>query len=383
MAYKKAVIAVVVLLLVTWVLISSLSAVPVIKNQQQGNGSGSSSGSSGSGSGSGPSTGSLFGLHFPTINFSLPNLNLGAFMQSLFSKLNVKFPNLNLTLPSSNLTANSTSQGAAGGGGGNGGSSTSNNHVNPVALVINPQLLEVLIILFGMIAAILVVTSVVKKKKKQERKPGGMDEDGEEHSFDSSEQKENLIINGRDRSINPSESENITVSGIKTFNGWKGEGLIKPDIPYDMPLLAKENENLNVSSEMPVNSISLNGTPLDCNEKTNFSLRIGHGSNQLFANTGDREDHKEVFGIDPIKNSTKQLSVNLGENIINSNTTRTLREMSKDSSLRKIIKDPEKFNRAIRKYEKLYYGKQNININEYYDFLRYLRDSLYDPKMYL
>ncbi len=373
MSNKKAVISIIALVVVTWVLISSLSAIPVTNAQSGSTGTGGGTGS-GTGTGTGAGTGSLFGFHFPSLKLNLPNLNIGASLANLFSKLHIKFPNLNVTLPQTGAKANATSTSPGGGGGGTGSTSSSHNAITP--LVINPLLLEIFMVIFIGLAVLMVVKSTFSRKK--DRKPDNSGMDGELFEYNSREVEEGNVQIEKDTLTKTEKFTPRSIPQVMPFSPWKGEGLIKPDIPEDMPLFARAGKNLNVSHPENMKLFSNDGEIVRKSE-----VQITEGKNTLKGQSNLGNETKTIVGIDPKADSQRQMIANFGENILNRNRTKTLREIMLESNLSELISNKESLYRAISIYEKIYYGKGDINMNDYYEFLRSLKNSLKEPKIFM
>lgn len=373
MTYKKAVVSIIALVVVTWVLISSLSAIPVMNSQSGGSGTGHGTGT-GTGSGSGTGTGSLFGFHFPTLNLHLPNFNIGSAFANLLSKLHITLPKLNITLPQTGAKANSTSSSPGGGNTGSGTTTNTKHDVTPV--VINPLFLEIFMVIFIAMAVILVAKSTFNRKKTG--KPDQPDTGEELFEYNSREGKEE---NGAVESGGSPDQKTLDPRAIpqaNSFLSWNGNGLIKPKIPDDMPLLAKAGESLDISCPEDMKLFS-NGTELSMNK----NALIVKGRNLLTGQSHSGNDTKTITGIDPMEDSQRQMIANFGESILNRNRTKTLREIILESDLSSLISNKEKLISAIGIYEKIYYGRKNINMNDYYEFLRSLRDALREPKVFM
>lgn len=373
MSNKKAVISIIALVVVTWVLISSLSAIPVTNSQSGSTGTGGGTGS-GTGTGTGSGTGSLFGFHFPSLKLNLPNLNIGASLANLFSKLHIKFPNLNVTLPQTGAKANATSTSPGGGGGGTGSTSSSHNAITP--LVINPLLLEIFMVIFIGLAVLMVIKSTFSRKK--DRKPDNSGMDGELFEYNSKEVEERGLQIEKDASAKTERFIPRSIPQVMPFSPWKGEGLIKPDIPEDMPLFARAGKNLNINYPENMKLFSNDGEMLRKPE-----VQITEGKNTLKGQSDSGNETKTIMGIDPKEDSQRQMIANFGENILNRNRTKTLREIMSESNLSGLISNKESLYRAVSIYEKIYYGKRDINMNDYYEFLRSLKNSLKEPKIFM
>ncbi len=381
MSYKKALVSIIALVVVTWILISSLSVIPATPSSSGSSGSGVTGTGTGKGTGSGSGSGSLFGFQFPTINLKLPNLNIGATLSSLFSKLHIKLPNLNLTLPNSGAKVNTTQGSSGGGGGGSSGSTTSTtNHVTP--LVINPVILEVLILIFVAIAAVMIMRTAFTKRKKGSSGPGEMK--GENFEYNSKDQDDGSVPLSLSGKVNDSTLAYRSVPQVTPFVSWNGKGLIRPEIPEDMPLLAREGKNLTVRTTEEMKLFANDGTVLSSNlTNGETSMEIQKGQNEIRGEGKDGNETKTIIGVDPLEDSQHQMVANFGKSILNENRTKTLREMIMESSLSSIVSDRKKLSKAISLYELIYYGRRNINMNDYYEFLRTLRDSLKEPKIFM
>lgn len=373
MSTRKAVVSILALVVVTWVLISSLSAIPVINAQSGSTGTGGGSGS-GTGTGTGSGTGSLFGFHFPTLKLNLPNLNIGAFIANLFSKLHIKFPNLNITLPQTGAKVNATSSSPGGGGGGTGTTSSNHNAVTP--LVINPLLLEIFMVIFIGLAVLMVVKSTFSRKKG--RNPPSSDIQGQLFEYNSKEEVEMNVHMEIDGLAKTERLTSRSIPQVIPFSPWNGEGLIKPDIPEDMPLFARAGESLNVTYPENMKLFSNDGEMVKKSK-----IQITEGKNILNGQSDSGTETKTIMGIYPKEDSQRQMIANFGENILNRNRSKTLREIMEESNLSQLISSKESLYHAVSIYEKIYYSKMDINMNVYYEFLRALKNSLKEPKIFM
>ncbi len=388
MGYKKAVISIIAVVIVTWILISSLSSVPVVHSSSPGSGSGSGGGT-GSGSGPGSGLGSGFGFSLPNFNFKLPSLNLN--LGSIFKipNFHIKWPQFNITLPplNFNLTKANTTSSSSGGGGGHGGhgsSSSVNNKVTVLQqIILNPIFLIVVVIAIAAIMSVYAIKSMSgKKPKKKSNKKDGEGKDYKK-SYDSRNEKNDVLqAVPETKTYSNSESRNYTLK-LKNFMGWEGKGYIKPEIPEDMPLIWDYESPLDIDIEknMQINSSdsNLNGNMTH----GKIRMNISRGKNMIKGIWDDGSEEKDIVGINIRDDAQKQLTGNLGNDILKSLKNRTLRELENSIDFQNMIKSKADADKLIRLYERIYYGQKRINSNEYYEFLRYLKNAMKDPKMFM
>ncbi len=388
MGYKKAVISIIAVVIVTWILISSLSSVPVVHSSSPGSGSGSGGGT-GSGSGPGSGLGSGFGFSLPNFNFKLPSLNLN--LGSIFKipNFHIKWPKFNITLPplNFNLTKANTTSSSSGGGGGHGGhgsSSSVNNKVTVLQqIILNPIFLIIVVIAIAAIMSVYAIKSMSgKKPKKKSNKKGGEGKDYKK-SYDSRNEKNDVLqAVPETKTYSNSESRNYTLK-LKNFMGWEGKGYIKPEIPEDMPLIWDYESPLDIDIEknMQINSSdsNLNGNMTH----GKIRMNISRGKNMIKGIWDDGSEEKDIVGINIRDDAQKQLTGNLGNDILKSLKNRTLRELENSIDFQNMIKSKADADKLIRLYERIYYGQKRINSNEYYEFLRYLKNAMKDPKMFM
>ncbi|MHB1439793.1 MAG: hypothetical protein ACYCSO_08605 [Cuniculiplasma sp.] len=387
MRYKKAIISIAAIVLVTWILISSLSSVPVINSSSSGSGGGSNGGS-GSSSGLGSGLGSGFGFNFPTFSFKFPNLNLNLGLIFKATHFHIQWPTFNLTLPPTNLNSaktNSTSSHPGGGGGnsGHGPSSNVQNKINVIdQILLNPIFL---IIIIGIVGAIMAVY-LVKNAGKHPRKPRNKKEEAKQEyreTFDSRKENMDDLPSNAMQENRESISKLPNVINLKNFKGWGGNGFIQPDIPVDMPLIWQEQDplNVNVCKAMEINSTDpkFQGTI----GEGRFNVSIGIGLNKIMGQWNDGKEEKDIYGINIWNDAQKQMMGNLGMKLMNALRNNTLREIRGSNEFRNVVENIDDSDKLIRIYERIYYGKKSINIKEYYDFLRYIKNTMKDPKMYM
>ncbi len=388
MGYKKAVISIIAVVIVTWILISSLSSVPVVHSSSPGSGSGSGGGT-GSGSGPGSGLGSGFGFSLPNFNFKLPSLNLN--LGSIFKipNFHIKWPKFNITLPplNFNLTKANTTSSSSGGGGGHGGhgsSSSVNNKVTVLQqIILNPIFLIVVVIAIAAIMSVYAIKSMSgKKPKKKSNKKDGEGKDYKK-SYDSRNEKNDVLqAVPETKTYSNSESRNYILK-LKNFMGWEGKGYIKPEIPEDMPLIWDYESPLDIDIEknMQINSSdsNLNGNMTH----GKIRMNISRGKNMIKGIWDDGSEEKDIVGINIRDDAQKQLTGNLGNDILKSLKNSTLRELENSIDFQNMIKSKADADKLIRLYERIYYGQKRINSNEYYEFLRYLKNAMKDPKMFM
>ena len=388
MGYKKAVISIVAIVIVTWILISSLSSVPVIHSSSPGSGSGSGGGT-GSGSGPGSGLGNGFGFSLPNFNFKLPSLNLN--LGSIFKLPNfhIKWPQFNVTLPplNFNLTKANTTSSSSGGGGGHGGHGSSSNVNNKVTvlqqIILNPIFLLVVVIAIAVIMSLYAIKSMSgKKPNKKVNKKNGVRKDYKE-SYDSRSEKNDALQAVSETNTHRDDDSGNYILKLKNFMGWEGKGYIKPEIPQDMPLIWDYASPLNVeiSRNMQIDSS-------DSNLKGNVTegkirMTLNRGKNIIKGIWNDGSEEKDIVGINIREDAQKQLTGNLGNDILKSLKNRTLRELENSSDFQNLIKSKSDADKLIKLYERIYYGQKRINSNEYYEFLRYLKNAMKDPKMFM
>ncbi len=388
MRHKKAIISIAAIIIVTWILISSLSSVPVINSSGSGSGGGSNGGS-GPSSGLGSGFGSGFGFNFPTFNFKFPNLNLNFGLIFKATHFHIQWPTFNLTLPPLNLNTAKTNSSASklgGGGGGNSGhgsSSSVQNKINVIdQILLNPIFLIIIVGIVGVIMAVYIVKNAGKHPRKPRNKKGETKQEYRE-TFDSRKENmddlpSNVIQENRESISNLSK-----VISLKNFKGWGGNGFIQPDIPVDMPLIWQEQDPLNVNV---YKAMEINSTDPEFRGKIGegrFNVSIGRGINKIMGQWNDGKEEKDIYGINIWNDAQKQMMGNLGTKLMNALKNNTLREIRESSEFKNVVENIDDSDKLIKIYERIYYGKKSINIKEYYDFLRYIKNTMKDPKMYM
>jgi ASC-1-like (ASCH) protein len=378
MVNKKAILSIAAIVAVTWILISSLASIPIVKT------SASSDGNNGNGSGLGQGSGSFLNLG-NGLDLKFPNLNLSFLLPFAMPNFHFKIPKFNFSFFNfkNNGTQNSTLLTNGGGGTGPSSGTGTSHKVSITSFILNPIYLVILIA----VSAGLIGLYALKSYKKGDKKRGGNNSKRQYNEFtevyDSTKaDRSTLNLRKNEKNLTTDQSSYYQ-SKLIDFLGWGGKGSIKPQIPEDLPLLCESSGSLKIELSRKMSLID-DGMNVS-NEIVDGQLLINikKGINIFKGTWENGNEQKIIKGVDLYTDAQKQLIENLGGKLMNALKSSTLREMEKKDDLSKLIKDKNSFDKLISLYERIYYGRKSISTNEYYTFLRYLRDSLRDPKIYL
>ena len=366
------ILSVIAMVIVTWLLISSLSTINNIEPSGSSSNSGTSGhnggsanngngGSIGSGSGTGGVLGSqLFNFNLPTFNFNLD------FLQ--FPKLVIPFPNFGfptIQFPGINLFNDLPQKTFSGGGS---SSSTNSALTKIVPIIIN---IDFLIILFSVLGAFMVFVVLRKhtktnhgKTKKEVRKK--VDTDNALYKS-LKEELEFGELNDGQKALFNFEIEKIP------YEGWGGEGIIRPHIASDLPLTWDIHNNLEIDRDK--------GTILELNDEIIESniLNIKLGSNKISA-VGDHNSQKlKILGVNYEEHVRDTAIINIPEEFARKTNSYTLREIYNMNEIGEIFATDRKLDKALLTFDRVYYGKKGISREEYETFLRSVKSDLKKP----
>lgn len=363
---KSAIIFFILIFLVSWLLISSLSNVHVENVRttgSSGTGSGSGSGSStgsGSGSGSASNLSSIGGLNLNGLN--LFNFNF-SFKGITGIINNLKFPTISLKLPNFNIPSVGSSANLGGGSG------LSNDISNVVNLIhINKY---IIIFIFIVISVVILVYTIISRNKVRSGKKRTQSYALMEDSI-----PDNQILEERIETIPVKNDEIKTVKNDLTLKsiplkGW-GEALIMDftEIPNDLPLIWDYETALKIKTP--------EGTQLKIYGKENSEevisgvCKIGIGKNRFHAIFNEKRDEKIVIGTKYENEIRDTLLVNLESNINEEIANKTVREILRINDDSKIL---------IEIFERTVYGKKKIDRTTYEKFLHKIKTVFSNPRI--
>jgi hypothetical protein len=398
---KSLVLLVIIILLLGWLVASSVTTfqeLAVGKTQSTSpGGSGTSPGTGGNGPGSGPGgSGGGGGSGFPgfsfngfpfSLNFSgifhFPSLNFPHFNNSFnFNFTNFRFP-FNLSSFGS-LFGLSPGKGGNSGNGGSGGpgGSTGNSgkgstgqgnggQVNPILpIILNPIILIIIVAIISVVLAFTVVTHARKNHDSSQRK------DREEEILEA------VIVPEQVKDATKSREELMDLQRgevIAGISGWKSaSGLLQPPIPSDLPLIWQKSDTLNMKVEEGSHLTLPAGLKQDA--EGIYALRFQERCNLVKAVREDEEDSLMIRAIDYSEDVRRFFLLNF----VNYNTriqpSMTAREII--AKMKPIGSDPaiSSFDDIVFAYERSFYGYKKVRRDDFENFLRNL-SKLDDPKI--
>lgn len=386
---KNLAVLLVLMLLLGWLVASSVSSFQEIipGSNSTGTGSSGSGGSStgtGSGSGLGGSGGggSGFNFGFPfnlnfSGNFKLPQLNLS------LPHFNLTFPNFNFswfkfpfkfgffnTSHLGTLGGNGTGGGSSGGG--SSGTGTSPTHSNPVSpLKIDPVILIALIVAVAALLSILVVRQVMSQKrdKKGERK-----------------EEEEILPGEIAAEENPTETESSEPQHIGphekivAYSGWDpGNGLIGFEIDSKLPLVWQKTRPLKFSLAKGAKLKEPDSPEMD--SENSYSYTPVNTCTLFNAKTLTLEDRLWVRAVTFENEVRKLFLLNFGSSVENFKNMTSREIMAKIIAGQKAIKDVKALETLISIYERTFYGKKKPQKPEFETFLLSLHLALEEAKI--
>ena len=361
------------MVIVTWLLISSLSTINNIEPSGSSSNSGTSGNSGGSanngnggsiGSGSGTGGGILgsqsFNFNLPTFNFNLD------FLQ--FPKLIIPFPNFwipTIQLPGINLF-NELSQKTFSGGGSS--SSTKSAMTKIIPIIIDTNFLIILFSILGAFMVFVVLRKHTKTKRGKTNKEVRKKVDTDNALYKPlKEEMQFGEISDDQKALFNFEIEKIP------FEGWGGEGIIKPHIASDLPLTWDIHNNLEIDRDK--------GTILKLNDEIIESdvLKLKFGSNMISA-VGDHNSQKlKILGVNYQEHVRDTTIVNIPEEFARKTNSYTLREIYNMNEIGEIFATDRRLDKALLTFDRVYYGKKSISREEYEAFLRSIKSDLKKP----
>lgn len=379
MVSKSLLLSVAALVVVTWVLISSISTIPQISQGTQSNtgsqGNGGTSNNQGSSSSS--SQGKGFSNGFLLGNFTFPHLNLPKFGLNL-SFFNIRLPLFHFNFPlhfpkfgsvfgflfngtnNGNYTGNSTGSGKTGNTNGNGNTPTN-------TLRIPPYLLD--IILAAMVVLIAVIGSVSAARYRRRKKDDG-----------SNLMEQELLVEPVPEGQDTAQYSQRQYS-VQDFHGWKtGNDVILPSIPDNLPLIYPFNEVLPVHLA-GLADLQSHNSKLEKVGDLDFNVSLERGCSELKATWGEEQESKLFRGVDIRLESSLLLELNLFSKTGVNSDHLTAREILGRSEIESIVKNRKILESLLDSYEKTYYGLKHSSYHDFQGFLYGIRDAFIDPKI--
>ena len=392
---KKAIaITMVVVIVASWILISSINNLQPIQSGLNGPTSGPGSKSSGTGSGNGisgsggPGSGNIFNFPNLNFNFNLPSLNFGSLHLPNIPTFNIPFihfqlPSFNLNifgsphtnkLPPRNKTGGSNS--------GAGQKSTSSNPINPI--VINEF---IILIIVGVLAFVMAVWLILRVKrggfferiaKVPKIKYGDQDYSLSDLYVEPKREEENLRNKQEDKPFEP-----YTFKQHETMMaGWGGKGIIRPMIPEDLPLSWALNSPLGIATDHEA-KMEINGAEIVKTDGDHTYISLKNGCAELSAKHSLQTDRKLIRGVQYNDDIKDVFRLNMKDYLSQENQSMTFREIIKnDENLKKILRQKDEFKIALSAFEKIFYGAKEADRKVYEAFLRGLMRGIYKPKIF-
>lgn len=397
---KNLAVLLVLMLLLGWLVASSISSFQVDVSGTNSTGSGSGSGGSGSGSsgqgggtgtgqtggtGSGSGTGG-FNFGFPTNlnflgSFKLPNLNLS------LPNFNLKFPHFNLTFPhlnlsglkfgffnTSNISLGTTVGNGTSGGGSSGGGTNLHNPKNPTQvnlLHINTTVLIALIVAVAALISIVAVRQIVTQKRDKNTQS--------EEEVDLIEESVVVEEQSEVEKMNRLQKMDAHERAVP-FSGWDpGNGLISFNIDLKLPLVWEKS--------VPLDFRLAKGARLREPElpATNGGETLSYApvsSCTLFnAKTLTLEDRFWVRAVSYNDEIRRLFLLNFGDSIGNFKNMTSREIMRKMIEENTAIKDQKALESVISMYERTFYGKKDQGRSEFENYMFSVYSALEDARI--
>ena len=378
MERRQAILSIIALILVTWLLVSSLSEI----NNYNATGSSSSgpgtSGPGGSLSGSGGSSGGFgggiglkfpipsFDFIFPTINFNFlkPILNAIAWFLSLFPIPNIRFQSLKL--PFTHYPASSSS----GNSGGGAGTSTQNQNPNVIPFLSN----EYILIFIAIITAIFIIMLIVRNANINKPLKKNIKAATADKTLEIPNQP--ALFDDSAGEIDYTHGRKFLFSKIsKPLKSWGGLDALTIPISADLPLVWSDSTPLDIDYSGS-SGLKFNDVPLDKNE-----VVLLYGLNTLTLNSGNKERVLELLGVPYEEHVRDSTIVNVPENIRSEILSKTLLEVYSMNEMKDEFRNPESIRDAMTICERVIYGKKRLKREEYEKFLRSLGSGFKNPNI--
>ena len=397
---KSLVLLVIIILLLGWLVASSVTTfqeLSVGKTQSTnpggsgtgpgssgsgpGSGSGGTGGTGGSGSGSSFSGFSFGGFPF-SLNFTgffhLPSFNFPHFNTSL-NFTNFHFPfNLSFLGSLFSLHGGKGGTGGPGGSGGSSGNSGTGNtgtgtggQVNPILpIILNPIILIIIVAIVSVVLAFTVVTHARKNRDTTQSKD------------EQEEVLEPVIIPENAEKETKSREELMDLQRgetIASLSGWKSpSGLIHPPIPADLPLIWQKSDTFNLMVEPGSQLIYSEAKQV---QNGAYALKFQDRCNLIKATREDEEDSLLVRAIDYSEDIRRFFLLNFVNYNMSASPSMTAREIiAKMKPIGSGASGSSNYDDIVSAYERSYYGYKKVMRDDFEQYLRNL-SKLNDPKI--
>ncbi|MCL4452411.1 MAG: hypothetical protein M1327_07310 [Candidatus Thermoplasmatota archaeon] len=400
---KSLVLLVIIILLLGWLVASSVTTfqeLAVGKTQSTspgGKGTGSTTGGSGPGSGSGSGGGGGGGFGFSGLSFNGFPFSLN--FSGIFHFPSLNFPHFNISYNFSNFRfpfnlsslgslfglgsgkGGNSGNGGSGGPGGPGGSSGNTGkggtgqgkggQVNPILpIILNPIILIIIVAIVSVVLAFTVVNQARKNRDASSRKE------------DQEEILEAVIVPEQVKDATMSREELMDLQHgevIAGISGWKSiRGLLHPPIPSDLPLIWQKSDTLNMKVEE--GSYLTLPAGLKQNAEGVYALRLQERCNLVKAVSEDEEDSLLIRAIDYSEDVRRFFLLNFVNYNTQAQPSMTAREIIAKMKPIGSISGTSSYDEIVSAYERSFYGYKKIRRDDFENFLRGL-SKLDDPKI--
>ncbi len=165
------------------------------------------------------------------------------------------------------------------------------------------------------------------------------------------------------------------------FRGWsRGNDLINPEIPPDLPLIYPAGKPLSVRMR---STADFRGDYelLHRKGEVDYSISLREGLTETSAVSGIEHEKKTFRGVNIRKEMSLLLRLNVAQAITVDTSYRTFREIIRSEELAKAVRDDRKLSELVRSYERAYYGLKATDVSGFQSFLYGIRDTFVDPKI--
>lgn len=168
------------------------------------------------------------------------------------------------------------------------------------------------------------------------------------------------------------------------FLGWsRGNDLINPEIPADLPLIYPAGKPLSVHMRT-AGLLKGEYTLVNQNGDQDYSIALPEGCTETSAKSG-LESEKKVFRGVNIRNEISLLMrLNLASLLPESALDaehKTVRELLYSEEMKGLLAGDRKLSEMIRSYEKAYYGLKETDWSQFQQYLYCIRDTFADARI--
>ncbi len=391
---KSIAITIFVIIIASWILISSINNLQPIQSGLNGPTSGPGSASTGTGTGNGisgsggPGIGNVFNFPNLNFNFNFPSLNFGSLKLPNLPIFNIPFihfhlPSFNLNFFGSHNSKQLQQNNQTGGSNsGAGQKSTSSNPINP--LILNEFIILIIVGILSFVIAVWLILRVKRGgfferiEKAPKIKYGDKNYSLSELFEDQQTAEENLINKQEDKIFEPYNFNHRET----VMTGWGGKGVIRPMIAEDLPLSWALNSPLGIATD-PEIKMEIDGADIVKRDGDHTYINLKNGCAELSAKHTLQSDRKIIRGVQYDEDIKDIFRLNMKDYLSKDNQSMTFREIAKnDENLKKILRQQDEFKIALAAFEKIFYGAKEADRKVYEAFLRGLMRGIYKPKIF-